>query len=194
MTRTTALATMLLLAALPAAAQSFETGAFEVRAFEGAGPEASTASTGLMASEGTAVFYSGPMIGLPSLTDTRPSSAGDLPGPAFFTITEPVVALNHLDFGAYEPYEPKRSREVLKDIANEKATNRAAHDGVNDVAVSVDGTPGRTKLGTSYTTTTGPVDWQARAGVVAPGVQAMSEATTEPLHSPDIKMGVKYKF
>lgn len=188
MTRTTALAALLMLAALPAAAQS-ETEASLPSAGAGAPP----IWAGRVANEDPAVFYSGPMIGLPSLTDTRPSSAGDLPAPGFFVITEPTVVLNHLDFGAYEPYEPRRSRAALESSRGQ-VISPTAHNGIDDVAVDIIGTPGQTKLGTSYSTTTGPIDWHAKAGIAAPGLPEVGKAVEDPLHSPDVKVGMKYKF
>lgn len=184
MTRTTALATALLLAAFPAAAQPI---------LEGLVPETSHPATNLLSSEGVSAHYSGPVIGLPSLTDTRPSAAGDLAAPGFLIITEPTVRLNHLDFGAYEPYAPQRSREALKGISAARPTSPMTGDGINDVAVNVDGTLGHTELGTSYSTTSGPIDVRAKAGVVVPGVGEEVDAATF-LRATDLRLDMKYKF
>lgn len=184
MTRTTALATMLLmLAAFPAAAQS---------PLENPAPEAADPTSFLTSDAGIGAHYSGPMIGFPHFTDTRPSAAGDLAGPGFLVIEEPTVRLNHLDFGAYEPYDAKRARQILKENQQARTVSPKASDGRNDIAVNVDGTLGYTSLGTSYVTKTGPVDVRAKAGFGLPGV---GEADmSDFVRSTDVRVDMKYKF
>lgn len=189
MTRTTALATMLMLAALPAAAQSETEG---LPPAEGIG--ASSLWDGRISDETPAVFYSGPMIGLPSLTDTRPSSAGDLPAPGFFILTEPTVTLNHLDFGAYEPYAPKIAREALKGIVDDKSAGRAADGGPQGLAFAVHGTSAETRFATSYVTQTGPVDVRAKASVVVPGPLSPSRFTAAFVNAGNVLLAMSYKF
>lgn len=188
MTRTTVFAALLMLAALPAAAQS-ETEALALSR------EAGTPSLwdGRMVDADPTVFYSGPMIGLPSLTDTRPSSAGDLPAPGFLVITEPTVALNHLDFGAYEPYAPAIARQALKGIADEAAATPAG-SGLQGIALSVDGTSTQTRLATSYAAQSGPVDVKAKAGLVVPAVLPSSRSTTAFIRSGNVQLAMTYKF
>lgn len=188
MTRTTAFAALLMLAALPAAAQS-ETAASKPSAISDTGG----LWDGRPIDGDPTVFYSGPMIGLPSLTDIRPSTAGDLPAPGFFVIAEPTVVLNHLDFGGYEPYDPGRSRAALPD-ANGPTGSATAYNGIDDIAIDIVGTPGQTNFGTSYSTKAGLIDWHAKAGIEAPGLSAMSRSEADLLRSPDVKLGMKYKF
>ena len=184
MIRTTAIAAFLALAAIPAAAQSMW----------GASVTTPAAETAATAPEGTEVTFRGPETGLPALALTGPATAGTLAsGPLAAEVPPAAPPLNHLDFGAYEPYDPKTSREVLKDIARSRTTSPKASDGINDVSINIAGTAGETTIGTSYATTTGPVNVQAKASVVVPGV-ASRPASSAFVQAPAARVGVNYKF
>jgi len=117
-------------------------------------------------------------------------------GPRLKLDQGPPVPLSHLDFGGYEPYIPQLAREALREAARARLQNPLADNGIDDVALTVTGTPNRTVASAIYSTPAAGGQVTARAGVIVPSLQNIGDRAVQKnfLRAKDLKVDVKYKF
>lgn len=150
-------------------------------------------------SEPVRVNYSWVVTGLPGMVPNI-GQGNELVegGPRLKLNQGPPVPLSHLDFGAYEPFVPQLAREALRETARARLQNQnpQAENGVDDVALTVTGTPNRTVASVNYTTPVAGGQLNARAGVIVPALQVIGDPALQKnfVRARDLKVDIRYKF